>query len=250
MTPRDWLAGAKSVVVVGLRYHKQVLRWATRPPAEAVGPYAFETYVTNWVGMQIGYQLIQQLAAFGHEAVMTMDLTGAGSHTANPRGEQPDLYANRFAALAAGLGDLTVSGHLTTPQFGLRQRFVALVTDAELTATPLPGPRELRCATCDRPCVSTCPSQAIGDEQVTITCQGRRWSFHRIDPLRCDWVKRYALMAGSGFRFLGSATDIAPPPTITPEALGAALTQLDPIKRYRPAVAEPCVIHCPLATDA
>jgi hypothetical protein len=43
--------------------------------------------------------------------------------------------------------------------------------------------------------------------------------------------------------------DIPAPDPITPEALADGLRQHDPIKKYRPVVAEPCVINCPLATD-
>ncbi len=248
-TAADWLPGAKSVLVFGLRYHKEVLHWATRPPAEAVGPYAFQTYVTHWLGSVIGYRLIRRLENLGYRAALTMDLTGTDSVTANPRGPQPDLFSNRFAGLAAGLGQLTVSGHLATPQFGIRQRLIAIVTDAPLVASPLPGADvERRCTGCAQPCISSCPSQAISRKTLTLTCEGREYSFNRIDARRCDWVKRYTLMGESGFKYLGSKLDVPAPAEITAKALADALRQHDPIKKYRPVVAEPCVINCPLAT--
>jgi ferredoxin len=183
--------------------------------------------------------------------VIVNDLTGTDSETANPRGPQPDLFSNRFAGLAAGLGRLTVSGHLATPQFGLRQRLIAVVTDAPLTASPLmPSGQPETCAACSRPCVSRCPSQAITAQTAPLECEGRRYAFNRIDGKRCDWVKRYALMGESGFKYLGSKTDIAAPAQPTVAELEAALKQHDPIKKYRPVVAEPCVIHCPLAVSA
>ncbi len=248
--PADWLPGAKSVLVFGLRYHEAVLRWATKPPAEAVGPYAFQTYVTNWLGAVIGARLVKRLEALGYASVITADLTGTDSFAASPRGPQPDLFSNRFAGLAAGLGWLTTSGHLATPEFGIRQRVIALVTDAPLQSSPLrhPSAAEDRCAECARPCIATCPSQALTAERVTLTCEGQAHSFNRIDAKRCDWVKRYALMADSGYRYLGSPVDIAPPEPLTPAALADALRHHDPIKKYRPVVAEPCVLNCPLAT--
>ncbi len=248
LTPEDWLPGAKSVLVFGLRYHREVLRWTTQPPAEAVGPYAFETYQTLRMGQIAGFHLIKQLEALGYRAVLSADLTGTDSFTANPRGPQADLFANRFAGLAAGLGTLTVSGHLTTPQFGLRQRMLAIVTDAPLTASPLmSGGLAAACRDCARPCIASCPAQAIRDETLTLQCEGNQYHFNRIDRLRCDWVKRYALMAESGFVYSGSEVDLPPPDTITAEALSNGLKQLDPIKKHRPVIAEPCVIHCPLA---
>ncbi len=202
--------------------------------------------------MILGYRLVQELRRFGRAGVITLDLIGDGSTVASPRAAQPDLFSNRFVALAAGLGYLTVSGHLATPQFGLRQRFIAVVTDAELAPSPLltPPASAIRCANCDQPCVTTCPSRAITAQEATVTCEGRSWSFRRIDALRCDWVKQYALMGDGGFKYLGSRVDIAPPPAITPDALAGALRQIDPIKKYRPVAAEPCVLNCPLATEA
>lgn len=250
-TPADWLPGARSVLVFGLRCHAEVLRHATKPPAEAVGPYAFQTYVTNWLGAFIGARLVKQLEALGYRSVITTDLTGTESYAASPRGPQPDLFANRFAGLAAGLGWLTTSGHLATPEFGIRQRVIALVTDAPLAASPLrpPAAGADRCATCAKPCLAACPAQAFRpeDECVTLACEGQTFTFRHRDPLRCDWVKRYALMADSGYKYLGSPVDLPPPAQITPEALAAALRHHDPIKKYRPVVAEPCVLACPLA---
>ncbi len=247
-TAEDHLPGAKSALVFGLRLHEQVLRHATKPPAEAVGPYSFQTYITSWLGSIIGARLVKRLQELGYQARMTMDLTGTDSVTATPRGPQPDLFSNRFAGLAAGLGQLTVGGHLATPQFGIRQRLVAIVTDAPLTASPLPAD-ELAdaCETCDQRCIASCPSKAISTEAVRLTCEGRVYSFNRIDGKRCDWVKRYALMGDSGFKYLGSPTDVAAPEHPDAQALTAALRQHDPIKKYRPVVAEPCVLNCPLS---
>ncbi len=73
--------------------------------------------------------------------------------------------------------------------------------------------------------------------------------FRMTDQLRCDWVKRYGLMGDSGFKYLGSTTDIAPPAEITPAVLDGALRQLDKIVKIRPTATEPCVINCPYATS-
>lgn len=251
-TPEDHLPGARSVLVFGLRLHEEVLRRATRPPAEAVGPYSFETYVTNYVGWPIAVRLIKRLEEWGYRARLVTDVTGTDSVTANPRGPQPDLFCNRFAGLAAGLGYLTTGGHLATPQFGIRQRLIAIVTDAPLRPSNLhpAEPAEVACSRCDERCIAACPSGAFTGTRVELTCEGRTYSFRHVDARRCDWVKRYGLMGASGFQFLGSPVDIAPDEQITGASLADALRQHDPIKKYRPAVAEPCVLQCPLACGA
>jgi len=248
-TASDWLGGARSVLVFGLRMHSEVLRWATKPPAEAVGPYCFQTYATTWLSAAIGYRLVQRLRDFGFAGMLTSDLTRTASFTASPRNQLPDMFSNRFAAVAAGLGWLTTSGHLATPQFGLRQRCLAIVTDAPLSPSALlsPAPADDACRQCDDRCIAACPTQAFTGERVELTCEGHRYAFARIDGRRCDWSKRYALVADSGFRYVGSPTDVPAPSTITPEALAEALRQHDPIKKCRPVIAEPCILCCPLA---
>jgi epoxyqueuosine reductase QueG len=252
LAPADHLPGARTVLVLGLRMHRAAAEWATRPPAEAVGPYAFQTYATHMVGAAIGYRLVQRLADLGYQGVLSADLTGTDSTVANPRGPQPDLWANRFAGLAAGLGYLTTSGYLATPQFGILQRCLAIVTDAPLAASPLYAPttEEQRCLACDGRCLSACPARAFLPEPMALTCEGRSYPFHRTDGRRCDWSKRYALLAESGFGYLGSPADVPTPDAVTPEALAAALRQHDPIKKHRPVIAEPCLLECAYVRSA
>ncbi len=242
------LDGARSVFVFALRYHKEVLARATRPPAEAVGPYSFQTYITHRMGCVIGYRLVRHLRRAGFRARLTADLTETASMTATPRGLRHDLAANRFAGVAGGLGWLATNGHLCTPRFGLAQRVLAIVTDAPLRANEPIGPSadQDACAHCDERCVNACPSGAFTDRRVEFTCHGRTYGFEAVDPLRCDWSRRYALTAESGFGYLGSPADLAPPEQVTAESLAEALTAHDAIKKHRPVVAEPCVLRCPL----
>lgn len=247
--PDDHLPGAKAVLVFGMRLHEEVLRWATKPPAEAVGPYSYQTYVTNFLGWTIAVRLVKQLEEWGYRARIMIDATGTDSVTANPRGPQPDLFSNRFAGLAAGLGYLTTSGHLASPQFGIRQRLIAVVTDAPLTPSDLFDPRDSvnRCATCDDLCVKACPSNAFNGTRVDLMLEGMTYGFTKTNAKRCDWAKRYVLSGDSGFKYLGSRVDIAPGETVTQASLADALVQHDRITKYRPVVAEPCVLKCPLA---
>jgi epoxyqueuosine reductase QueG len=247
-TPVDFLPGAKSVIVLGWRLHAEVLRQATKPPAEAVGPFAFQTYVTNWIGQMAGVRLIKRLEELGFKGVLVGDLMNTASFTESPRGPQADLRSNRFAALAAGLGYLTDAGHIATPQFGIRQRFVAIVTDAQLEASPLyaAAEGERLCAECDHVCVSSCPTQAFADKQVRLTCEGHSYVFTPVDGKLCDWSKRYVLSGDSGAKYIGSELDI-PPGEVTPESLATGLRQHHPITKQRHVVAEPCVIKCPYA---
>ena len=244
-TPEDYLPGAKSVIVLGWRLHSAVLRQVTKPPAEAVGPFAFQTYITNWISQMAGVRMIKRLEELGYRAVAVSDLMNTASFTESPRGPRPDLRSNRFAALAAGLGYISDAGQIATPQFGFRQRFIAIVTDAELEASPMyvPAEGERLCAECDHICIASCPTRAFADKQVRLTCEGHTYVFTPVDGKRCDWAKRYVLAGDSGSKYIGSEVDIEAD-EITSESLAEGLRQHDPIIKQRYVVAEPCLIKC------
>lgn len=248
-TPKDYMPNAKSVLVIGLRYHKKVLEFATKPPAEAVGPYAYQSYITQWHGRLIASQLVQKLNHLGHKAILTGDLLGIGSAIASPRGFVEDLYSNRFAAVAAGLGTISKSGRVVTDEFGTRQRFLAIVTDAELDADAVFALQPELCDSCDDRCLKACPTSAMNAQQVEFSCEGVNFSYNQRDINRCDWSKRYAISGDSGFKYLGSPLDEIPAGEVTAETLSEALKKHDPVKKYRPVACEPCMIKCPYSCD-
>jgi epoxyqueuosine reductase QueG len=240
----DYLPGAKSVIVFGLRYHSKVLEFAAKPPAEAVGPYAFQTYITRWHGTLLASKIAMRLNEMGHRAAITADLMGLGSAIASPRDFIEDLFSNRFAAVAAGLGTLAKSGRVLTPEFGSRQRFMAVVTDAELGEDAISDSIPELCGNCDL-CVGACPTAAISSREIGFACDGVEFRFREIDRNLCDWSKRYALSGESGFKYLGSKLDESPEGKVTAAKLAAALKKHDPIKKYRPVACEPCMTACP-----
>ncbi|HMB00844.1 MAG TPA: hypothetical protein VKS21_07640 [Spirochaetota bacterium] len=245
--PGDYLKNAKSVIVFSLRYHGEVLRQVTKPPAEAVGPYSFQTYVTEWYGAVITARIIQELEHFGYQAVASADLLNTGSRIASPRGLLEDTFCNRFAAYAAGLGTFTETGRIATPEFGLRQRFFAVITDADLNTAPLLTDKQSgnKCKDCAKMCLNICPTKAFFGERVTFTCEDRQINFAKTDQNLCDWSKKYALSGNSGFKYLGSDVNEDPGSAVTEKKLTAALKKHDPIKKARPVVAEPCQLVCP-----
>lgn len=243
----DYVADAQAVVMLGLRLPSASVRRTAQPPAEAVGPYIFAQYVVNWILREKALFLVKWLRGLGYKAEVTFDLMGTGSIVANPRGPQVSVFANRFEAVAAGLGTLTAGGFVTTEDFGPNIRYVAIVTDAPLTADALGDLQALRatCADCTV-CREVCPSQAHAGN-VTVTLEGQALTFQRLDQKRCDWVSRYALMGGDGFAFLGGRSNVAPPAEITPEALADGLRQLDVVQHHHRCGVESCVVKCPLA---
>ena len=125
----------------------------------------------------------------GHEAVYA-----PGSHTlldeappARPPlgpGRRPPCITlhMRLAAALAGLGELGWSKVFLTPEFGPRQRFEILLTDAELQPDSL-----TRKSICDRclECVRKCPGHALGGRHESITVEDRTFAWGAVDCGKC-----------------------------------------------------------------
>jgi epoxyqueuosine reductase QueG len=127
----------------------------------------------------IGQMIGQLLMAGGHEAMI---FPTSGLH---PRvegmtdveiweGHTPFNYtfgpfSHRHAATRAGLGEFGYNNLVLTPQFGPRQRFNSIITDAELTPDPLvTEPICLRdeCRLCLDACIMDCVTPR-DDPEVT-----------------------------------------------------------------------------------
>ncbi len=241
----DHLAGAESVLVIGFRMPPLNLERAIEAPAEAAGPYSYATYQVNRELRYLAFDAALALERAGYQATITTDLSGSGTLVANPRGPQPDALANRFAAAAAGLGHIGWHGALITPQFGVTQRFIAVVTDAPLIPDkPLDTPSP--CGACAKPCVRACPVTALSTQEVIeVPVNGQVHPVARWDRLRCEWAKKYGLIGDEGPKWGGQVTDVRPPEgRITPEQIAAALKQKDPIQKHWTCIVEQCLKAC------
>jgi epoxyqueuosine reductase QueG len=243
--PAALLPNGKAVLVFGVALPRGSVEVTARTPAEAVGPYAFALYENLNDLRRIALRLTLWLSRQGVKAAVSTDLLDTGSKTASPRGAIPDLFSNRFEAWAAGLGRFAKAGFLVNPRFGTNVRYMAVVVDRELREDALQrGAAPEKCAACGDRCLAACATQAFCG-QMTVEADGIRDTFHTINTLRCDWAKRYSLIADEGCGFVGWKLNVPPPAKVTAEALAAALRQQPPIPKYRPCNFEACSMACP-----
>ncbi len=242
----DYIHGAKSVIIAGLHYPVTPVERLGKPPAEAIGPYVFVQYETNWLLGQIGYSICQALENMGHKAIFTYNLTGAGSVVGSPRGFFADATCNTLEAVAAGLGTLALNGSVNTDEYGIHQRFIAIITDAELEPDQVSVGNPDTCSEC-RKCIDACPTRALNAKEIVeLDIGGVKVPYLPVDVNRCDWASKYALTDEDGNKFGGNVTDIPCPYEVTSENLDAALRQQDYVYKFRPVTGESCIINCPL----
>jgi epoxyqueuosine reductase len=96
-----------------------------------------------------------------------------------------DITVNlRMAAAVAGLGELGWSKVFLTPEFGPRQRFTVILTDAELEPDPLVEEGTL-CTQC-MICVKECPGHALSkDDVISVQVEGRKFEWGDVDCGKC-----------------------------------------------------------------
>jgi epoxyqueuosine reductase QueG len=151
--PEVLLAGAKSVIVVALRWIDELIDQL---------PEIRPLYTRHMITMREMcdreiYRMCIAMQRMGYRAFPI------------PNGDPFDIANNmgylslKHAAVAAGLGNFGLSNLVLTPEFGPRQRFGAIITDAELLPDPL-SERDL-CSehrpSCGFGCIVDCPMQCI-----------------------------------------------------------------------------------------
>ncbi len=136
----------------------------------------------------------------GHEAVPIQNMSIGTSYNVNsgevderffsravsPDKPRPDVYFHfRIAAFICGMGEIGYSKIFLTPQFGPRQRFAFILTDATLEPDHLySGP-----PICDRcmKCVKDCSVGAISaKETVKVTVAGRELEWGKLNETACS----------------------------------------------------------------
>lgn len=93
-----------------------------------------------------------------------------------------------------GLAEYGYSGLAITPEFGARVRFVTVITDAELTPSPLLEPGSVcdSCMICKRECRSGALSKEIKGWNV-IEYEGRQYRYANKNLWRCSWGEHFDL---------------------------------------------------------
>ncbi|HCE46002.1 MAG TPA: hypothetical protein DET40_20850 [Lentisphaeria bacterium] len=169
----------KSVIVVGRR----ILRGALRGVEEGTNFHStYSTFGYKWLEdnflARTTYDLTCHIETQGFEAVPLFGYTEEGMPTGAPVAPgkpAPNVLVDLdFAAYAAGLGELGLGGFFITPEFGIRQRFAMILTDAKLVTDTVVS--QNICGSCEA-CAKVCPFGAIdktkmkktGDSEISVS---------------------------------------------------------------------------------
>jgi ferredoxin len=229
--PTSILPGAKSVVVIAVKYPDATIDQWGQPPAESMFFYqSVQAYMTAVVMPMVEFRVYRALERAGYLAIPVApsgywryrdykDVKG---------GFQAD-FSHRHAAVAAGLGELGLNGLFLSPEFGVRQRMASVITTAPLRPDE-PYCGKPLCNNCGR-CLRMCPIQAFHpDERMTVRIGDKQMTYAKVDKWKCAWSEQIGMVAEGGPKFAGYTTNLLPPDRVTPEDYLAARSQRDPFQ--------------------
>lgn len=178
---------AKTVILIG----KRICRGSLRGVEEGTNFGDYALFGKNWLEDEFlalsAYNLTNFIESNGYEAVPIFpnpcDMAPSGVPVAEGR-PAPNVYPDfDYAAIACGLCTLSYNRILFSKEFGSRQRFHMILTDAELESTPII--EENICDNCFK-CADICPLGAISKEETEeIEICGKKFTVGKIDFSKC-----------------------------------------------------------------
>lgn len=178
---------AKTVILLG----KRICRGSLRGIEEGTNFGDYQLFGKNWLEDEFlalsAYNLTNFIEGHGWEAVPVFpnpsDIEPSGVPVADGK-PAPNVYPDfDYAAVACGLCSISYNGIVFSKEFGSRQRFHMILTDAEIESSPLL--EENVCNGC-KACVRACPLGAISeDEYEEIEICGKKFAFGKIDYDKC-----------------------------------------------------------------
>lgn len=193
MSPQGILPTATNVVVCAIRHPDEAIELGGEKHPQIIGPYTIQ-YVMNVKLDYIAFRIARYLDSLGYEAIPI-----ASSNIWRYRPFEtlsatfaPDM-SHIYAATCAGLGGLGWHGLTMSPEYGPRNRFISIITNAPLVATPMY--EEKLCDMCGS-CIEHCPVDAYRKEcdgVKTIEVEDKVYRFANKNLWRCSWAEHFDL---------------------------------------------------------
>lgn len=183
--PKDYLPSVRSVIVLGVRVIDSILQTAPS------GIYSKHYDTLNELLSSGAYQLAKWLEDKGYRSMNFPETDGYAilweQYNAGYTGFVP-CFNHMAVAVAAGVGKLGTCGVVLTPQYGPRQRWISVITEAPLNFGEAMEEEiclEKRGDKCSK-CVTACPIGAVNlDGKTNIRKCWIHWTGLRDQGLAC-----------------------------------------------------------------
>jgi len=194
MSPQGILPTATNVVVCAIHHLDEAIELGGEKHPQIIGPYSIQ-YVMNVKLDYIAFRIARLLDSLGYEAI---PIAASNIWRYRPFADLKATFApdmsHIYAATCAGLGQLGWHGLTMSPEYGPRNRFISIITNAPLCPTPMFEDVKL-CDMCGE-CIKHCPTDAYRKEVngvKTIEVEGKEFKFANKNLWRCAWGEHFDL---------------------------------------------------------
>ena len=194
MSPQGILPTATNVVVCAIHHLDEAIELGGEKHPQIIGPYSIQ-YVMNLKLDYIAFRIARLLDSLGYEAV---PIAASNIWRYRPFADLTATFApdmsHIYAATCAGLGQLGWHGLTMSPEYGPRNRFISVITNAPLCPTSLYDESKL-CDMCGE-CIKHCPTDAYTKEcdgVKTIEVEDKTYRFANKNLWRCSWAEHFDL---------------------------------------------------------
>ena len=231
MHPKYWMPDAMRVIVVGLPVPRAIVDQVERKTS----PYPYLRFAKHLLNDELDIlanQISRFLVRMGYDCLPT-----PANDWRDPRTLTP-MISHVLTAVAAGLGEVGWHNMLLTPQFGVRQKLVTIITNAPLE----PGHVYRGDPICDRcmRCVTECEIGAISPDRArSVIIEGTRFEWGALRRLRCVWECEGFTSVGTFSGGIGPYTRDVPFPETTPSP-----EEIVELQQAKPRWAVGCAGRC------
>ncbi|MGI6777050.1 MAG: hypothetical protein ACOX7R_03170 [Acetivibrionales bacterium] len=252
------MPSAKSLITLAISIPQYIVKLAGEQKAECASSYAMLQYQTLRELIWASHDLCTWLRSKGYRSLPIADASMASIRTVAPYWEfswsklgHPDPRANAPLAVATGIGQLGQSGMLLTKQYGPNQRFVFVLTEAELE--PTQHSKDEICLHCGS-CAVSCPMQAIDDNNFKQIEVGERiYRIYERSENLCEWARSMCISDKTTANTIGwKKQNIPVPENMTLEDAKRILNEKDQLQvrgyLYQcqiETIVEKCMQNCP-----
>ena len=231
MHPRYWMKDATAVIVLGLQVPKAIVDQVERKTS----PYPYLRFAKSLLNDELD-MLANQVSRFlvrkGYDCLPT-----PANDCRDPRTLQP-IVSHVLTAVAAGLGEVGWNNMLLTPQFGVRQKLVTVITNAPLETGHVYNGDPI-CDRCMR-CVTECEIGAISPDRTrSVVIEGKTFEWSALRRLKCVWECVGFTSKGTFSGGVGSYTRDVPFPEKAPTP-----EEIVELEDSMPRWAEGCAGRC------
>ncbi len=194
MSPLGLMPQGKSVIVCAIHHTDGMIEIGGEGNPHLQGSYSYQYFMNAQLDV-ISYNLARFLEDQGYQAIpiTASNIWRYREYKGLKSTFAPDM-SHIYASVCAGLTEMGYSGIAMSPEYGPRNRFVSIITDAPLNPDPL-LPGNTLCDNCGQ-CLEHCCAYATTEEvqgTVSLEIEGHTYTFAKKNLWRCAWSEHFGL---------------------------------------------------------